>query len=557
MAATRIMRYGHLIFMMVLAVYLILVWMYFKDNAEQLNSSGLLLWFITIPLLLIGAIIAIKWWPNRINNQTLDQPKTAEAQDKVQLPATHKLFIHSSVCLPEGSTWSEVVDNDDDLTVLSDTLSDFDGLPILTKPIAKLSDPETPPYHLLEDDVTDTEISPLTLRLYALIHEQLSLSEAILSDIAQYFDTYQQPVHEPNSAAHIHPEWQQHYLISADLASADESNTDSAPTDLSNPSIAKLAIYLVLPASADTALLISAVEEQMLAYGIAQSLLFITPIIADESESIAAINSAIANDPVQFIRDYLLPLSQSVTPEICLLLIADSQINEQWLESSLFAANLATTANASGSSNIVPTEAGVLLVFYNQAAQNVLNLEDSVGFLLAEIFDSDAKIQKNLEADTEVNSHITNRLSYPNNLNTIKNLLRDNLLSLTPTTTVANPTSPPATNKKQLNDEEETTSVSSSETSLNLLSDISSEIQPYDLSVFLSFAETFIDQSTLVETHHLGSYMPLNTWLKPFISLSLFVNLVYDGQQESEKLFLITQHKPSCLLWTVDATPTF
>ena len=46
--------------------------------------------------------------------------------------------------------------------------------------------------------------------------------------------------------------------------------------------------------------------------------------------------------------------------------------------------------------------------------------------------------------------------------------------------------------------------------------------------------------------------MPLNNWLKPFISLSLFVNLAEKDQQESDSVFLITQHKHCSMLWLAD-----
>ena len=74
------------------------------------------------------------------------------------------------------------------------------------------------------------------------------------------------------------------------------------------------------------------------------------------------------------------------------------------------------------------------------------------------------------------------------------------------------------------------------------------------MSVYMNFLDAFIAQGALVNERHLGHYMPLNHWLKPFISLSLFVDLVENDQQESDSVFLITQHKHCTMLWLADAS---
>ncbi|WP_250162813.1 hypothetical protein [Psychrobacter sp. WY6] len=75
MGAKKILSYGRSVLVMILVLYLILVWMYFKDNARQLTSSGLLLWFVTIPLLFLGSIMALLWWQKKLDKQTTDSPE--------------------------------------------------------------------------------------------------------------------------------------------------------------------------------------------------------------------------------------------------------------------------------------------------------------------------------------------------------------------------------------------------------------------------------------------------------------------------------------------------
>ncbi|MDN5897835.1 MAG: hypothetical protein L0H35_04145, partial [Psychrobacter sp.] len=88
------------------------------------------------------------------------------------------------------------------------------------------------------------------------------------------------------------------------------------------------------------------------------------------------------------------------------------------------------------------------------------------------------------------------------------------------------------------------------------ISDINPLKQPYDLSTYMNFLEAFIAKGALVNEHHLGHYMPLNNWLSPFISLSLFVNMVEKNQQESDEIFLVTQHKHCSMLWLADFSQT-
>lgn len=567
----KIMSYARSVLALVLVVYLILIWMYFKDNAQQLTSASLFIWFVINPLLLLGLLLAARWGQKRLETKTTHKPNTTHQKQSVESPVSYKLFMYSSLCLPEGDSWSDVVDNDTDLTVLSDTLVDFDGLPILTKPIARLADAAFLPYDYMydpessdidvksaHDDFSEvtfdddshtertTDISSLNLRLCALIHEQLSLSEEILSSLAEHFNRhYQQAIHEPNSALHIHPDWHQRYLVSAD-----EHDDDHVSFASSSPSLSELPIYLCLPASADAALLTAAVKEQLATYGISASLLSITPIITN---NVDIQGTAEHDDPIHFVDEQLLSLSESPFPKICLLIIADSQINEAWLELHL---------DASGSSNIIPTEASVLLVFCNQAAQHVLDIDTNASFLLTKIDVPDIENQnvkgrgvKNTDAN--INSHPINRRSYLNTLKTIENLLLDHLLFLSSANKEdSQGTQKTTTETIHLANDNIRTNVLPYETSITILSDINPLKQPYNISVFMDFTEAFIEQGAIVNDYSLGHYMPSNNWLKSFISLSLFVDLVEKERQNSNILFLITQHKQCSFLWLADFSQT-
>lgn len=559
MAAKKILSYSRFILGAFLGIYLILVWMYFKDNARQLTSSGLLLWFVAIPLLLLGTIMALLWWQKKLDKQaSKNSDSLDDISNKTEIakqPDTYQVFIFSRVCLPEGDSWSEVIDNDEDLTLLSDELADFDGLPILVKPITRLPDAASLPYQYISKDLEDSDwdvdtsyedesrsermdaLNDTTLRLCSLIHEQLTLSDEIWSVLAEHFyQHHQQDNMQSNSAAHIHPEWQQHYLVSAKEGNSDEIMATAPTVRLSN-----LPIYLCLPASADSASLISVVTEQLATYGIPETALSFTNIATDDTDATSdRVNEATTANPAEFINKHIISLSQSAAPDICLMLIADSQISEEWLDSQLYSNQTA---------NVIPTEAGALLVFFNKAAQDLLNINTSTRILLTEIDTPKAN-------DRDKEAHTSNRLSnnrrYLNHLTTIQKLLIDNTLSLSPTNTAAlNTVNKPTT---KADDADSKTNVALSDLSITAISDINPSNQPYDMSVYMNFLDAFIAQGALVNERHLGHYMPLNHWLKPFISLSLFVDLVENDQQESDSVFLITQHKHCTMLWLADAS---
>lgn len=542
MSVKKVLSYGRFSLTLCLALYLVLVWLYFKDNAQQLTPAGLLLWFIIIPLLLLGSILTLLWWQKKQekneNNRSDSDVNTSNEDNETTMPETHPLFVYSRVCLPEGNYWSEVIDNNEDLTVLSEELTDAYGLPLLVKPIARLTEaaflPEVYGSSLdwgdetFEEEATHTQhlASPnsTTLRLYALVHELLNLSDDILSNLAQHvYQYHSEDKEQSNSAINVHPEWQQHYLVGAS-----EQNTDEtlSTTHLLPP---KLSIYLCLPSSADAPFLTTAVKNQLTEYLIPETAFSITSIVTDDDSH--AVDSTPTCNITAFIHEHVMTLSQSDDPELCLVLVADSQINEEWLDDHPITSH-DTTA--------VPTEAGTLLIFFNQAAQNVIDIDDKASVLLTEFGTSNDQNEE------------SNNRHYLMHLTAIKNLLIRNAMSLSSTNSAEKEEIKKPSDKQT--DTKNKTNVSLKDMSVNAISDINPLIQSYDVSVYLNFLESFIAQEALVKEQHLGHYMPLNSWLKSFISVSLFVDLANDSKQELEKTFLITQHKKSTLLWLADVS---
>lgn len=567
MGTKKILSYSRFVLGILLGLYLILVWMYFKDNARHLTSSGLFLWFVTIPLLLLGTILALLWWQKKADKQALNASGSADGitdkKDPILVPDTYQLFIYSRVCLPEGNSWSEVVNNNEDLTVLSDDLVDIDGLPILTKPIKNLPNAGSLPYgyrvdsYATHSDFDDSPPNSITLRLCSLVQEQLALIDDLLSTLAEHFNQHHKQDEAPsNSAIHVHPEWQQHYLIGAH----EEKNDEIMPVS-SEASLPKLPIYLCLPASADSTYIITAVKDQLMDYAIPETVLAITPIVTDDTDST---RDTVTYDPAQFINEHIKPLSQLSDPKLCFMLIADSQINEEWLDAQLY---------ANHGANVLPTEAGVLLVFFNKAAQKVLDIDTDASVLLTEICTPNDKtnvsktnasknsdhyhdathdidIDTGTSIDSDPHERIGNKRHYLKHLTIIKNLLLDNNLSLAPINAAKQTTTIPASKNIPK------TNVNILDKSVNAMSDINLATQPYDISAYMSFIEAFTTNGVLVNDHHLGHYMPLNHWLNPFISLSLLVDFIESSQQESENPFLITQHKHCTMLWMADLSQT-
>lgn len=553
MGVKKLITYGRYALALFLVIYLLLVWMYFKDNTLQLTSARLLLWFVIIPIILFGFIVFIKWRQKKSEAEELAPAQKISKKIKTPPIDSYQLFIDSSICLPEGIDWPEIIDNDNDLTVLSEALSDFDGLPILTKPIEGVITEQTALYAY--DNELDNEAYPedaaeslneLTLRLWALIDNQLTASDDALSVLAQHFERImQQNIHEPNSALNIHPEWQQHYIASTP---EDSSAEDSLPVI----SLSTLSIYLSIPELADANYLVERLKQQLATYGIPEQLLTIQTIIADKNprHTDSFHNSHDGADsetyqPLQFIHGQLIALTKAATPEICLFITVDSQINEQWLEANLYVDN---------ASNLLPTEAGILLIFYNKAAKDLLDLDHKVRFSMTEIGEALPNDASSMAAEVPQQAYSNTRQHYLANLKTIKQLLLDNSFALLD----RHDDKTKAEEKKsaQAIDNKTTMTDTLSENSITLLSDINPSTQPYDLSLLMTFIDEFIAQGALVNDHHLGHYMPLNSWLQPFLCLALLVSAAKEQPQESDIKLLITQHKHRCMLWLAEPNQT-
>ncbi len=553
MGVKKLITYGRYALALFLVIYLLLVWMYFKDNTLQLTSARLLLWFVIIPIILFGFIVFIKWRQKKSEAEELAPAQKISKKIKTPPIDSYQLFIDSSICLPEGIDWPEIIDNDNDLTVLSEALSDFDGLPILTKPIEGVITEQTALYAY--DNELDNEAYPedaaeslneQTLRLWALIDNQLTASDDALSVLAQHFERImQQNIHEPNSALNIHPEWQQHYIAST---TEDSSAEDSLPVI----SLSTLSIYLSIPELADANYLVERLKQQLATYGIPEQLLTIQTIIADKNprhtDSFHNSHDGADNEtyqPLQFIHGQLIALTKAATPEICLFITVDSQINEQWLEANLYVDN---------ASNLLPTEAGILLIFYNKAAKDLLDLDHKVRFSMTEIGEALPNDASSMAAEVPQQAYSNTRQHYLANLKTIKQLLLDNSFALLD----RHDDKTKAEEKKsaQAIDNKTTMTDALSENSITLLSDINPSTQPYDLSLLMTFIDEFIAQGALVNDHHLGHYMPLNSWLQPFLCLALLVSAAKEQPQESDIKLLITQHKHRCMLWLAEPNQT-
>ena len=563
MHSRKLLSYAIYTSSVVLLVYLLMTWMYFKDNTLQLTTPRLLLWFIIIPLSLFGFILITRRHRKDLDNKKTEIPLITDKEIEKEPIESYQLFINASICLPEGSSWSEIVDNKDDLTVLSEDLSDFDGLPILVKPIESVITEQYPLYHYQDssnfashelevdadadnyasydesDTYDDEEERPqssdeLTLRLCALVSEQLLLSNDFLSLLAQHFAYLEQDDDEPNSAIHIHPDWQPHYIAGANNRNnSSETNDEESRNDLPAQTLSQLSIYLCIPSLADTDFLLRFIKQQLADYGIAESLLAITLIFADDE----------SYQPLDFIDEHLITLAKAAVPKTCLLMNVDCQIYEAWLESSLYETAL---------DNTIPTEAGTLLFFSNKAAHEALNLESDSYFLLTKI-PNHTLSQTDNTASTDSNSSQSNpsqletRQHYAKNLRKIKYLLLNGTSATAPVDkrkmkTIESQNLEPIANTS-------TIKAITSKNNINAITDINPLKQPYDLSLFMTFIDSLVEKDILVNEHHLGHYMPSNLWLKTFISLSLLVSQANSDEQESGLSFLITKHKHDCILW--------
>lgn len=553
MAIRKFMSYSRYILVIATLLYLVLVWLYFKDNPLQLNPSSLLIWFLIIPALLIVSLLLIRWWLKKDSNKNIDKQTSRTTEETATVPESYKIFIYSSFCLPEGDEWSEVIDSTEDLTVVDDELRDFNGLPVLTKPITRvitqswLMDAENynKANNATENDESDeddeeAQLDTITLRLGALIKEQLQLSETMLSNLAEHYDNLaNNDSTEINAALDIHPEWQQQYIVSSDdnTDSNDKQQSQEANDAQLTASI-ELSIHLCLPENTNAPLLTQMLEQQLQSYGIPMASMKINTIIIEDLGTSAA--ESVTTDteaylPIAFIDEHIIPLAQADTAEICLLIMVDSQINESWVE---------TNDYDSSSSELVPTEASALLIFCNQLAQDSLgnnapNLDEPLSFSITKTSPVSANDRRfYLKAVQEINELLFNK-DYLNYLG--KAPLNAEAETKSKSKTPANTSKSPSVSELDLSDK-----------NIAFFSDINLLNSVYDLAILTKLIEAMQDKGALVNEHYLGHYVPNKVWFTTFLSLAILSSASHNNKQQSDIMMLITKHNLCCVLWTVD-----
>ena len=554
----------------ILILYLLLVWMYFKDNTSQLTASRLLLWFIIIPLFLFGMILLYRW---RLRMMSQKSDDTVQKNDEIPSSTpikSHQLFVQSSFSVPEGVSWQEIIEEGtEDLTILSDHLHDMDQLPVLIKPVGNLDIEAAYSYILtyqeassddfLNEDAnnetsdeydysfsSDIDREGVTVRLWALIYEQLNANAEDIHLLATHLSTADFG-EEANVALHAHPDWQSHYI-----GHTDDSIPKKNAIDRTINALSTLTITLSIPLDADATLLSALIKDYLFSCGIPIANLFIhltsmnNDLTLTNSSHLNHLNETTLNAantenhlPISFISQQLAKLASDVSARVVLFIAADTHIHDLWVESQ-------------SDSYPPPTEGATLLIFYNAMAQDLLN-PDSVALSVVEI-NPDLPKQTHLDdGDTFDYSDMQARQYYAKNLLKIKHLLLENNLTLPPSPSKSLDAAKGA--RDQSSSAKAITDSDWLSKSIIAISDINPFSQSYDIALFMTFIEEFIEKGALVNDHHLGHYMPSNEWLKTFLSVSVLVDSVFNDAQELNHHFLITQHKRCCYLWFAEPTP--
>jgi len=526
----------------IIVAYLFIVWIYFKTNAMAFDSNSFIIWFMVIPIVFIIFILALRWRRKRLEKQK-QHPSTVSAKERSDTPPDSlALYLHSSLCLPEGQSWSEIIANTEDLTVLSNELLDEDQLPVLIKPIGYLDDSDLDNHipcvddTALDDDtaleVAEQQSSPnvikVTHRLCMIIDELLTLSEPTLSAIAECLvDPAQRHSEIPNSAISIHPDWQQRYIANSTGGIEDDIRT-------THPFLTQLSIKLLVPLTTDIDAVKAYVTTRLAEYSITESLLVITAIELDSAETCQA-------DSI--LAEHLTTMSQQATPEISLCLAAESQTNAAWL-----AEHHITASPTYDSTYKVPSETGVLVLAWNEAAQKILAIND---VLISEC-------RYSLTPFDFAESKPA-RQQYSHILKKIARYLTDSGIPADNLDTQPNKSNPSTSNTNELRSADDKGSIINNpliDKNIYFLSDINPVKQPYDLSEIMQISDAIRAKGVLVNDYNLGHYGFSNDYLKSLISISLFINLSQIIEQESDTTLLITQHARYCLLWQADTIKT-
>ena len=556
----------------ILILYLVLVWMYFKDNTSQLTASRLLLWFIIIPLFLFGMILLYRW---RLRMTSQESENTEQKHDEIpkSIPIkSHQLFVQSSFSVPEGASWQEIIEEGtEDLTILSDYLHDMDQLPLLIKPVSNLdieaayssilTYQELSSDDWLDEDAndetsanseehdysssSDIDREGVTVRLWALIYEQLNANAENIHLLATHLSTADFG-EEANVALHAHPDWQSHYIGHTADSVVEKDPTDMALNSAMN-ALSTLTLTISISRDADATLLSALIKDYLFNCGIPIAKLSIHMTSMDSDSSLTNnsqlnhLNDANTENhlPISFMSQQLATLASDVSARVCLFIAADTHIHDSWVESQ-------------SDSYPPPTEAATLVIFYNAIAQHLLN-PDSVVVSLVEISPDIAKQTRLDDEDTLDYSDMQARQYYAKNLLKIKQLLLEN--NFTPPPYPSKSLDAAKGSRDQSSSAKAITDTEWLSKSLIAISDINPLSQSYDIALFMTFIEEFIEKGALVNDHHLGHYMPSNEWLKTFLSVSMLVDSVFNDAQELNHHFLITQHKRCCYLWFAEPTP--
>ncbi|WP_201503411.1 hypothetical protein [Psychrobacter aestuarii] len=434
------------------------------------------------------------WYQNKPapnNDMTSDAPAKAPLPQQKAQPNRH-LLMSSQVLLPEGNHWSEIIDNTDDVTQLNRSITDTFGLPLLTKPITEIE--EALPLQTVDGVVpSDT----LTERLWALIYTQLSQHDEALQVIGEHLLIQTEQHIDTQTTTSIHPEWQQ----TDSLHMQQESSAEAT-----EPAIAILELYLCLPADSDKEFLRTTIQSLMTEYGIHAEALKLQLLSAEPVD----------NTPLAFISDVLCSVADSNQPRVGMLLIADTQIDQDWLDNE---------SDRILSEGMIPTEAASTLMFCNPSAAQLLAF--------------DAFVPIHFTATTalpmQVNTADDQRLRYKQLLPKAKQtLLQQNML-------------PQTTADVEHHERDDT------EQPLVLISDLNVVQQAGDMDAFFKFTDDLAQQSFTVNAHHLGHHMPTNPWLTCFMPICLLTQYANDFANTEETLLAVIRHPTCCSLWQANA----
>lgn len=505
--------YTRYILILLFIVYLILIWMYFKDNVSSISSTDLLNGFVVIPLFILTSIMLVHWQYKKKDKLSESDEQSPIASDTTpNQPVSYEVLIHSYVCLPEGEHFIDIIESSDDLTVLSPDYTSFDNLPILIKPIAQI-DYDTDELYLHEDDIDSIDIDSITHRICSIIRHLLTQNETALIEAASQFVSKSDTTldkSQQNLTLSMHPKWQQSHILSENNEAQSTLNSQPSDTKLSN-----LPIYLLIPDLVNKSYIKQFLIEQLIGYGFAEDVIDIHSVQVESPDN--------TSTPLGVIKNHIKNLANSADPQLSLVIGVDSQINDEWLEAYYY-----TSANPS---SIVPEEAGVMLFVCNTAAKSFVEIDKYTATSLIEFSTQGAS---NISA-VQTPSNTTD---YASNIRSISNYLQHNLL----------------TNSES--DQEDNDTLPLAPFSLTLLSDISPLSKPYNMTVFMRLIDDLNHKGARVDEHHLGRDSASNEWMTQLISLSLYADIETKEDDKFNKTLLITHDKTDTLLWITTTTVT-